>query len=106
MSAPSPPEDGEPVAILIRFKPTLPCQETRGLVANLPSDFKERHARQIECQPHELQVLAALDLPDCGIAREYMAFQNHYIQTNGPNNAVPPYLSVPLCPEHLDTRGH
>eukprot|EP00969_Alexandrium_andersonii_P231996 10244612-Alexandrium_andersonii.AAC.1 len=93
MSAPSPPDDGGPTFIMTRFKPTLPCQETRDLIAHLPPDFKERNCHQIGCQPHELEVIAALELPYCAVAREYMAFQNSYIQSHGPNNAVPPMLS-------------
>eukprot|EP00969_Alexandrium_andersonii_P336788 14886536-Alexandrium_andersonii.AAC.2 len=102
MSAPSSPDDGEPTFVMTRFKPTLPCQETRDIIANLPSDFWERYARQIECHPHELQVLAARELPDCGSAHEYMIFQNGLIQSHGPNNAAPPMLTAQSAWTHAD----
>eukprot|EP00969_Alexandrium_andersonii_P312427 13803745-Alexandrium_andersonii.AAC.1 len=36
--------------------------------------------------------MAALELPDCGIAREYMGFQNGYIHDHGHDSGVPPLL--------------
>eukprot|EP00969_Alexandrium_andersonii_P287650 12716685-Alexandrium_andersonii.AAC.1 len=58
---------------MTRFVPTLPSPESRNLVDNLPPDFKTQQAHRIGCRPEELQTLAALELPDCGVAREYMA---------------------------------
>eukprot|EP00969_Alexandrium_andersonii_P231868 10239178-Alexandrium_andersonii.AAC.1 len=36
--------------------------------------------------------MVAFELPDVGLAREYMNFQNSYIQTHGTDDAVPPML--------------
>eukprot|EP00969_Alexandrium_andersonii_P061064 2691348-Alexandrium_andersonii.AAC.1 len=86
--AASPPSDaGAPVTVVVRFLPTLPTPETRALVDNLPPDFKARQAQCVGCLPEELRTMAALELPDCGIAREY-----GYIQDHGPDSGVSPLL--------------
>eukprot|EP00969_Alexandrium_andersonii_P213249 9416874-Alexandrium_andersonii.AAC.1 len=68
MAASPPSDNGAPVTVAVRFPPTLPTQETRTLVDNLPPDFKARQAHNIGCLPEELRTMAALELPDCGIA--------------------------------------
>eukprot|EP00969_Alexandrium_andersonii_P018879 824139-Alexandrium_andersonii.AAC.1 len=98
-----PPSDGGiPVTVVTRFVPTPHTAESRALLENLPSDFKEQHAHRLECRPQDLRTLVAFELPDVGLAREYMNFQNNYIQTHGPDSGVPPHAG---CPEHMDQSG-
>eukprot|EP00969_Alexandrium_andersonii_P118488 5239984-Alexandrium_andersonii.AAC.1 len=60
----------------VRFKPTLTSPTTRALVPNLPDGYRAAQAQRLGCDPDELELLPALELPDCRPAREYLTFQN------------------------------
>eukprot|EP00969_Alexandrium_andersonii_P064104 2823469-Alexandrium_andersonii.AAC.1 len=70
------PGSDEPVVFAMRFKPTLPCAETRDLILDIPANLNITFAQSLRCLPEELEVFAVLELPDCGVAREYLAYQN------------------------------
>eukprot|EP00969_Alexandrium_andersonii_P062799 2765367-Alexandrium_andersonii.AAC.1 len=78
----------------VRFEPTFIRPASDALIQNLPPGWKDAPAARLVCPADAVELLVVVELLGVDTAREYLAYQNKYIQTHGTARAVVPMLSA------------
>eukprot|EP00969_Alexandrium_andersonii_P135931 6013709-Alexandrium_andersonii.AAC.1 len=69
---------------VVQFRPTLASQHpgATDVVASLPQHVRSRQAQLLGCEPTDLGLYLAMELPPISICREYVHYQNNYLATS------------------------